>query len=490
MNFTHSESFAGIGAWGKALERVTERHSDTSELKWYAEWDKYASNAFAAIHGISEDLNIWDVGLGYNLINNTFNNCYGIKTCMNGIEYLFEKENKSRKMTMYDFSLIFNTEEEAIEKLKLIRSQHKIFKVDGRGQFILPSQYVFFYSPPCQTYSIAGKREGSTVDKGNLFWSALKKIKLTKPKYAIMENVRGLPSGDTKKDFNNMLWDLEKVGYVNDWAILNTKDYGIPQNRERVFIVSIRKDLYNQGKRFEFPKPFKLKLKLIDMLEKEVDDKYYLSQKLISGFLKKNERMKKENKGFMFNPKDGSGIANAITARCFKMGASDNYLKVNQIGNISDSKSFGGNPQTGRVYGTDGLSPSLSTMQDGGQEPKILLESVRTPLRFKERNGSLEGSDYSFCIDTTNTGGIKEKYNNGHHLIRKLIPLECFRLQGFNDEDYFKAVELYDKTFTPGSSDSQMYKRAGNSITVNVIEEILENLLYNRKQEGQQLSLF
>ena len=143
MNITFSESFAGIGAWGKAIERVTARHNDTCELKYYFEFDKYASNAFSAIHGVSESLNKWDI----------------------------------------------------------------------TQDVVVPKVDVFFYSPPCQTFSIAGKREGTTVDKGNLFYAAMQKLEQSKPKYAIMENVKGLPSGDTKADFNAMLWYLESLGY-------------------------------------------------------------------------------------------------------------------------------------------------------------------------------------------------------------------------------------------------------------------------------------
>lgn len=216
MHITYSESFAGIGAWGKALKRVMARHNGTCELKWYAEIDKYASNAFAAVHGESENKNIWDI-----------------------------------------------TKDIMVELMD-----------------------IFFYSPPCQPFSIAGEREGTTVAKGNLFWEAAKFIKQTQPKYAIMENVKGLPSGDTKKDFYNMLKHLEEIGYHNDWAILNTKDYGIPQNRERVFVVSIRKDLYDQGTRFYFPQPFKLEKCLKDVLETHVDEKYYLSKKYVKRFLK------------------------------------------------------------------------------------------------------------------------------------------------------------------------------------------------------------
>ena len=346
MNWKYSESFAGIGAWGKAIKQVTKNHGDTCELKWYAEIDKYASNAFSAIHDVSEDLNIWD-----------------------------------------------------------ITKDTKVDEVD-----------IFFYSPPCQTFSIAGRRELTTVPKGNLFYNALDKIKQIKPKYLIMENVKGLLSGAAYEDFKYMFIELERNGYFNYAKVLNTKDYGIPQNRERVFIVSIRKDLYDQGKRFEFPKGMKLEKRLFDMLEDEADEKYFLSQKMINAFLLN------EDWASRFQLKKETDIANCI-----------------------DTKE--GGRRTNNFFG------------------------------------------YYYLKPNHNIGIYNEL------VVRKLKPLECFRLQGFEDEDYYKAVTAYDKKFGLNKdgttkSNAQMYMRAGNSITVNVIVEILENLLYDRKQEGQQLSLF
>ena len=383
MNWTYSESFAGIGAWGKAIQRVTKRHNDTCELKWYAEIDKYASNAFSAIHKESEEKNIWDI-----------------------------------------------TQD---------------IKVDPMD--------IFFYSPPCQTFSIAGKREGVTVAKGNLFYEATKFIKQTKPKYTIMENVKGLPSGDTKKDFVAMLKHLENMGYFNYWKVLNTKDYGIPQNRERVFVVSIRKDLYNQGKRFEFPKPFKLNTCMHDYLQVWWDKKYLLSQKMIDAM----QYTESEFEG-RFKPKEIGEHANCIDT---KEGGrrTNNFIKV----------------KSGHKKGYDIAKPGDIINLD---QPNSTSNRNRVP-----------GDVCSTLTTSCNVG-----YYNGD-MIRKLTPLECFRLQGFVYEDYYKAVKSYDKTFGTNKdgttkSDAQMYMRAGNSITVNVIEEILENLLYDRKQDFQQLSLF
>lgn len=432
MHITYSESFAGIGAWGKAMHRVLKKHGDTGELKWYAEIEEKASNSFAAVQQVSEELNIWDI----------------------------------------------------------TRLNDKVVPVD-----------IFFYSPPCQTFSIAGKREMTTVDKGNLFWNALEKLKICRPKYTIMENVKGLTSGEAKKDFYNMLKSLELAGYHNDWKVLNSKDYGIPQNRERVFVVSIRQDLYDQGKRFHFPQPFKLTKSLKYVLEKDVPEKYYLSQKMIEGFIKKSS----ENQlGYINQDTQASKVHNtnksAPALNAGTHGYANGYIvdQVKQIGNISKSDSFNGNPQTGRIYDPCGISPTLSTMQGGGQEPKIAIVTSRGRDVDNSTKQQLEVNKEG--ISNTITSVQKDNYvvkigNYNGMTIRKLTPLECWRLQGFDDDDYYRAVESYDKTYgtnKDGStkSDTQMYMRAGNSITVNVIEEILENLLYDRQQEGQQISLF
>ncbi len=481
MKFTYAEYFLGIGAPGKGIHRVTERHGDKCEFVYGFEIDKHARNAFCAIHGVDEDKIYHD---------------------------------------------ITNQPEE------------------------LPYVDIVFYSPPCQTFSLAGKREGTTVDKGNLFYNALEGIKKSKPKYAIMENVANLKN-QFKDDFNAMIKTLDDAGYVNYAQVLNAKDYGIPQNRERIFIVSIRKDIYKQGIRFEFPKPIKLEKRLKDVLESEVNAKYYLSEKIISRFI---EKPIGEDVIGTTAPESRSigqrdlvyGIENCVgtlTATDYKR---PKQIMVNQIGNISESKSFNGNPQTGRIYGTDGLSPTLSTMQGGGQEPKIMVKSAtKDGCETAQQGDSINpehpnsdtrrgrvGKGIAQTLTTSCNQGVflpciaasrgrdSSRYTGNKNIeqqlelnkedisnalttvqkdnyviepdirIRKLTPLECFRLQGFDDEDYYKAVKAYNKKWKPGASDSQMYKRAGNSIPVNIEEEILENLIYQRKQSGSQIGLY
>ena len=205
--------FSGIGAFEKALDNLDIPY----ELVGYCEIDKYASKSYAAIHNVSEDLNLGDI------------------TKVN--------ENELPK----DIDLIT-------------------------------------YGFPCQDISLAGKQKGlfnedGTQTRSGLFFEALRIIEETQPRVAIAENVKNLVGKKFKEQFEIVLDSLDKAGYNNYWQVLNAKDYGIPQNRERVFIVSIRKDI-DTGL-FEFPDGFPLQLRLKDMLEETVDEKFYLSSPMV-----------------------------------------------------------------------------------------------------------------------------------------------------------------------------------------------------------------
>lgn len=201
--------FSGIGAFEKALDNLGVEY----ELVNYCEIDKYASKSYAAIHNVSEDMNLGDI------------------TKVN------EKElPKDIDLCCYGF--------------------------------------------PCQDISVSGKMRGLFNEDGSqtrsgLFFEALRIIKETQPRVAIAENVKNLTSKKFSEQFKIVLDSLEEAGYNNRWCILNARDFGIPQNRERVFIVSIRKDIDNGE--FKFPQGFPLELRLKDMLEDEVDEKYYIT---------------------------------------------------------------------------------------------------------------------------------------------------------------------------------------------------------------------
>tara|TARA_R110002012_G_scaffold309372_1_gene516332 strand:+ start:401 stop:1450 length:1050 start_codon:yes stop_codon:yes gene_type:complete len=278
---------------------------------------------------------------------------------------------------------------------------------------------------PCQAFSMAGKRGGFDDTRGTLFYDALRYLKEHRPRYFIAENVKGLVNHDNGRTFRTILDCLSKtennqfslmpfdnLGYNIHYQVLNTKNFGIPQNRERIFIVGIRDDDDNT---FRFPKEIPLKLKLKCILQNNVDSKFFLSEKNIEKLKEYNKRNKDNGNGFQakfHNPE--TDIMSSLKTG----GAGADDLITHSLYPRS------GNPKKG---GTGHLSKKDGT---------------------------------SYCLDTGNNQAI-EKNNN----LRRLTPIECERLQGFPDN------------FTEGVSDTQRYKQMGNTITVNVIQEIIKNLI-------------
>lgn len=322
--------FSGIGAFESALKRIGCNY----QLTGYCEIDPYASKSYAQIHGVSESLNLHDV----TTINTALINQLG-----------------GADLITYGF--------------------------------------------PCQDISIAGKQRGFTDENGNrtrsgLFFEALRVIKDLQPKYAIAENVKALTSKKFEKEFKTVLDQLDAVGYNNYWQVLNAKDYGIPQNRERVFIVSIRKDIDKVT--FSFPEKQPLMLRVKDMLEHTVDEKYYINtekaRQLIKKLLDKNRITGVEVCDAMVNTTNVRDISNAIISR-YDAGISntlttvqkDNYLseapRILQVGNIVDTGNFE-NPQRGRIYSIDGLAPTLNTCGGGGLEPKIIEPPANKIVKY------------------------------------------------------------------------------------------------------------
>lgn len=264
---------------------------------------------------------------------------------------------------------------------------------------------------PCQAFSIAGKRLGFLDStKGTLFFEIARAAKQIKPRYLFLENVKGLLNHEGGNTFRTILNTLDELGYDVEWRVLNSKDFGVPQNRERVYIIG---HLREYSGREVFP------------------------------FFGENSEV--------------------------------NQSTVKQLGNISDSDSFGGNPQTGRVYSDDGLSPTLNTMQGGGREPKVMVKeatkngydiaTVGDSINIAQPNSKTRRGRVGHGVANTLVTGSEQATLTSDYRIRKLTPRECWRLQAFPDE-------LFDKAQATGMSDSQLYKQAGNSVTVNVIEYI------------------
>ena len=309
------------------------------------------------------------------------------------------------------------------------------------------------HGSPCQDFSVAGKQAGGDLGTGtrsSLMWNTINIVTYCKPKYVIWENVKNLLSKKHRHNFDSYLSIMESLGYNNYYDVLNAKDYGIPQNRERVYTVSIRKDIDN-GK-FLFPEKEILKLRLKDMLEDKVDEKYYLDNAKISkiknsSFIQEKRRIQEKE------------YCDAILARDWK------DPKCVQVGNLEGGKWDRINESCRRVYSEEGISPTIHTCQGGNTEPKVVQ---RTPLKFLNRNQRNIKGDYAYCVDSCNSSGIKEIDKNNIR-IRKLTPKECWRLMGFTDEDFEKAANV-------PTSNTQLYKQAGNSIVVNVLEKIFKNL--------------
>lgn len=292
---------------------------------------------------------------------------------------------------------------------------------------------IYMTSPPCQSFSLAGKRKGEDSTNGVLFYNSHEFISVNKPRYFIFENVKGLLSDDGGKTFqrwidylggktvngNPVIFPHENsVPYHVYFQVMNAKHYGVPQNRERIFIIGIRDDADNE---FSFPKPFHLVKRLKDVLDNEVDEKYFLSDKMISWLNGHSEKSKQNGNGFNFKPKDIEKEANSINARVFKMGVDDNYIEENDpviVHNI-----YGGFNEDEPRYFHD-YSPAIRTSAGGGHLPSAII----------------------------------------NQRIRRLTPAECFRLMDFNEN------------FKWNVSDSQAYKQAGNSIVVNCLVEIISKL--------------
>ena len=299
---------------------------------------------------------------------------------------------------------------------------HDVTKLDGtkyRNKIDL-----LVWGSPCQDLSLAGKRKGFNGDKSSLFREGAKIQSEIMPKNFIFENVVGLLSSNNGNDYKEVLRTFRGQGYHIVTLRMNTKDYGIPQNRDRIFIAGFLDE--NEYLEFREPQPKKLKISLKDLLDKEVDEKYYLSAKMINYIKTKAHLHQSANR----LQKD---ICCTLNATDYK---SPPCVDLIQIGNI-DTK--GHNSIWGRVYDPKGIATNLNA-NGGGAGAKTGLYHIE-------------------------------------NRIRKLTPKECFRLQGVKDKDIVLA-----------NSDTQSYKIAGNAISVNVMQEIVRELY--KKDRSIKTNLF
>ena len=274
----------------------------------------------------------------------------------------------------------------------------------------IPDHDLFTYSFPCQDISVAGLGKGLDKNSGTrsgLLWECEKVIEVKRPKYLLMENVKNLVGKKHKHNFEKWLKRLEELGYSNYWQVLNAKDYGIPQNRERVFVVSV----LGEHESYEFPEKQELQLRLKDMLEDEVDEKFYLSQERIDKLvinldkidLRSDElKVVGNTSATNFNKSNvyhDSGISPTIAARDYK--GPNQILQVGML-----DKPTRNNPSEYRVYNQEGVSPTLTTSISGSQVPHIPIKNA-TKQGYIEANEG-DGIDLSYPDSNTRRGRVQK----------------------------------------------------------------------------------
>lgn len=283
---------------------------------------------------------------------------------------------------------------------------------------------------PCQAFSVAGKQAGFNDTRGTLFFEIARFAEQIQPRFLLLENVKGLLSHDKGRTFATILTTLDELGYDAEWQVLNSKDFGVPQNRERVFIVG---HLRGSGGREVFP--IRRTNKATDVPVEIVAHR--------KGYRRNTQVFNKE------------GITEAIDTG--QGGGRGHYTAIPVLTPNRQNKR-----QNGRRFKENGEPMFTLTDQD---RHRIMLEGNLNPSG-KGMNGQIYNSLGISPTLTTNKGEGHKIYNN--YRIRKLTPKECFRLQGFPDWAFDRAQEV--------NSDSQLYKQAGNSVTVNVVYEIAKKL--------------
>lgn len=379
----------------------------------------------------------------------------------------------------------------------------------------IPEHDLFTYSFPCQDISIAGRglslEEGSGT-RSSLLWECKKVIEHCKPKYLLLENVKNLVSKKHKDHFDKWLFYLGELGYTNYWKVLNAKNYGVPQNRERVFVVRI----LGEHKPFEFGEEIPLTKCISDILDDEVDEKFYMNKPF--HLVNKGHQAELDMKGYdcikrtystdniapTLNANNGgntepkilvvantnssfesekrvygtNGIAPTLTARDYKgakqilipQATKKGYIEMNVPG-VCDLLYPNSKTRRGRVQEGGAIAPALMTSQmlcyideekatDKGHV--VCEQRCDEGLRFFKDN-------VCGTIRTVNSGGDKRIIDVNNYRIRKLTPSECLRLMGLHESEI-------EKLKASGLSNTRLYKLAGNSIVVNVLESIFSQL--------------
>ena len=348
---------------------------------------------------------------------------------------------------------------------------------------------------PCQTFSVAGKGMGELDSRGTLFNEIIRIAEVKKPKYMLLENVKGLTFKNHRETFNKILSELDRIGYNVRWKILNSKHYGIPQNRERVWFVCFKNlEEYNN---FEFPEKEELKILLKDILEEEVDEKYYLKDERAKKLLSQDKLKKYFGDGESSIYPKLPLIHNCLTEAIGRSGSSKEFK--NSIEKVNDARILdlynhkiindgtcitltephhnnlrlieplrlfgifdknGKKHQAGSVWDKEKISPPLDTMQGGLRQPFIISST--------QKHNTIRNDGLSNALpEAMGKGGGHTPMLLQKYRLRKLTPTECFRLQGF----------LNDEVNLDGLSNTQKYKLAGNGQSLNVVKKIFKELL-------------
>lgn len=342
----------------------------------------------------------------------------------------------------------------------------------------LPGCDLLTYSFPCQSLSISGRQDGMAEGSGtksSLAWEVIRLLRVAEsqgrlPRWLVMENVKGLLSRRNTAEFARLRAELEDMGYTNSWSVLNAMDFGVPQKRERVFMVSSL-----DGRVFTFPEGARTELRLRDLLEapEDVDPSLFLSDEKVARYEEHARRHREAGHGLGWRPREGDGVSPTVLTNPTK----------GETNTIIVSGTLGGYEQTSRVYDPSGVSPTVTTPAGGGHIPAILYpEGTKKGYREAHEGDGLvmprptlaRGTVQCDCTPTLTTGGgcgTGTVVADGDRLrIRYLSPRECWRLMGQPDWAYDRAVEA-------GVSRTQLYRQAGNSIVVPVLEAVFGAML-------------
>ena len=352
----HLELFAGIGGFRRAIDLLCKDNDIKSTCIGFSEIDKYAVQSYKSIHSVDTELDLGDI-----------------------IQFTSDKKNIEK---LPDFELL-------------------------SGGF------------PCQAFSMMGKQKGFKDERGEVFYSIIEILKIKKPKFLLLENVRNLKNHDLGKTYKEIKRSLtEEAGYTVKSIILDTKNYGLPQTRRRIFLFGVKneyasketsniqlteKDILETCSKLNGDTSLNKYINVLDILEIKVEEKYYLSERIKPTILSNG------TKNFKSKSEINKLIARPLTATMVKMhrACQDNY------------------------YSDDFLK-------------------AKNPEKYLEK---------SFTKDEEAT-----------HRIRKITPEEAFMLQGFNKEDVMKASK-------DGVSNHQLYKQAGNAVSVNTVYSLLNHLI-------------